>query len=101
MGEGVAGGLEPEGDVRSVGELGGGGVAVAGGVEVVDGEEGEVEAAHERRDTVEPEAGVASGAMEDEDGGMRAGCVREGRVKADRSGVAGEGELHGDEMVTL
>ncbi len=69
--DGLAGGFEPERDVDAVGELVRLGAEVAGGFEVVDGEESEMERLGEGRDAFHPETGVAARAVEEEQGGQR------------------------------
>ncbi len=79
-----------------VGELVGLGAEVAGGFEVVDGEEGEVEVLGEGGDALEPEAGVAAGAVEDEQGGEWGGAGGDVGFEGDRAIVRGEAGVHGD-----
>lgn len=95
-GDGLAGGFEPERDVDAVGELVGLGAEVAGGFEVVDGEEGEVEVPGEGREALEPEAGVAAGAVEDEEGGELGRAGWDKGFEGDGVAVRGEAGLHGD-----
>ena len=95
MGEGGADGVEPAGDVSAGGrEEVGGGAGCAGGVEIVDGEDGDAKGGDVRGDAVEPEADVAASAVEEEDGGVRTGSGGLMDVKAEGAGTVGEAGLH-------
>ena len=94
VGEGVADRGEPEWDVNAVGEHGGRGSVGSSAVEVVDGEDEDAEPGEHGRDAVEPEADVAAGAVQQDDGGVRAGGGGPGDVEADGFAAAEEG-FHG------
>ena len=98
VGDRVADGGEPEWDVDAVGEHGGRGSVGSGAIKVVDSVDEDAEPGEHGRDAVEPEADAASGAMQEDDGGVRAGRGGLGEVQADGLAAADEG-FHGDSML--
>lgn len=99
--EGVADGVDPEGDVGAVAEEGGVSASGAGAIEVVDGEDGDAEAGECGGDAVEPEVDVAAGTVEKKDSGNGfrwRGGRGVGEVETDGTTTAEEGAKHGSEM---
>lgn len=93
--EGVGAGFEPEGDVVAVEDGLGVGAGGTGALKILGREDGDASKGDEGGDAVEPEADVASGAVEEEDGGELGGGGGWGdSVKADGF-AAGEEGLHG------
>lgn len=94
VGDGVGDGLEPEGDVVAIVDDGGVGEAGSGAVEVVDGVAGDADAGEHGAELFEPEAYVAAGSMDEEDGGEGAGAGGLDLLDTDWGSAAGKG-AHG------
>lgn len=98
VGECVADGGEPEWDMDAVGEHGGRGSVGSGAIKIVDGVDENAEPGEHGCDAVQPEADAAARAVQEDDGGMRAGRCGPGDVEADRYAAAQEG-FHEDSML--
>ena len=97
VGEAIGDGGEPCRKVIAIDDVVVLGVNGVRAVEVVDDVEGDVAACYKRRDAIGPEGGVAAGAVEQEDGGVRTGSAGLMLVDADEF-VAGEEVGHWDWM---